>query len=149
MENVPESFTPPCPLDRGATMAERATITMIPLRQVMLGILRWLTQEERMQVNQLRLGRHISESIAVNRKARGWSQFQLARKAGVSWATIQRLERWWNADTTMETLLKIARALDIALLARFVSWPEFLNLSAEPAQPIADFKSFYEKYATR
>lgn len=103
-------------------------------------ILSWLTSEERRIYNELHVGKTISMQVRANRKSRGLTQWQLSRKAGVSWATIQRIERWYNVDYTVNTLLKIAKALDIAFVSRFVSWLELLTeaISAE-IEPISSF----------
>ena len=79
--------------------------------------------------------------VRANRKARGLTQWGLARKAGVSWATVQRIERWYNTDYTLKTLLKIGKALDIALAVRFVSWLQLLSESVDvEIEPIASYR---------
>lgn len=56
----------------------------------------------------------IREEILTRRKERGWSQKQLAMKAGVSVNTIFLLEKKGN-DIYLDTLLKILTALGMRL----------------------------------
>ena len=51
--------------------------------------------------------------IEEARKRMGMSQAELAQKSGVSRTTISGLESGRVKNTTAETLLKIARALDV------------------------------------
>ena len=78
-----------------------------------------------------KLAFHITVSVRVNREARGWSQRELARRASVSLSVIGRVETFETAlRLDVRTLLKIARALDVALLVQFTSWPEFIEGTA-------------------
>lgn len=54
--------------------------------------------------------------IREARKRHGWSQTELAEKAGVSRPTIARVEA--NNDVTTATIAKIAHALDLTLELR-------------------------------
>ncbi len=74
-----------------------------------------------------KLAFHIAASVRANRESRGWTQWQLARRASVSLSVIWRVETVETAlRVDVRTLLKIARALDVALLVQFASWPEFI-----------------------
>ena len=65
--------------------------------------------------------------IRALRKQRGWSQATLADKAGMKQPRITLMERPGGASFTIETLRRIARAFDVALLVRFAPFSEFLN----------------------
>lgn len=76
------------------------------------------------------LGRGLARQIHVMRRARGWSQKELAQKAGISQARIAVLEQWCG-NASIKTLLRIANVFDVALMIRFVAWGEFfLSLSS-------------------
>lgn len=78
-----------------------------------------------------KLAFHIAASVRANREARGWSQLELARRAAVSLSVVGRVETINTVlHVDVRTLLKIARALDIALLVQFTSWPEFIAATA-------------------
>ncbi|GAA3002892.1 helix-turn-helix transcriptional regulator [Streptomyces fulvorobeus] len=59
---------------------------------------------------------NFGETIRVARKERGWSQTDLAEKAGVSRPTIARIEA--NRDVTTATVAKITQALGLTLELR-------------------------------
>ena len=64
------------------------------------------------------------------REARGWTKAELAAKAKMTPAAVARLEDPNAPPVTLANLLKIAEALDVALLVRFVP---FSRLVAEYA----------------
>lgn len=70
------------------------------------------------------LGRGLARQIHLMRKARGWSQQELATRVGVSQSRIAVLEQWCG-NASVKTLLRIAHVFDVALIIRFVSWGEF------------------------
>ena len=80
----------------------------------------------RMEAQEIR--EQISQNIKRYRKACGWSQFELAEKAGISEQTVNSIEglRLWPSD---KTLAKIATALDVELYKLFV--PQKLSLQSE------------------
>jgi ribosome-binding protein aMBF1 (putative translation factor) len=59
------------------------------------------------------------------REARGWTQEQLAAAASMQAPAISRIESTRAALLRIETLLRLARALDKALIVEFVSFDEF------------------------
>ena len=62
------------------------------------------------------------------RAARGYTQEQLAERAKVSYATINRLENIYAPmEMSVGTLIKIAHALDVAFICRFQSWGEAIR----------------------
>ncbi len=86
----------------------------------------------------------IAYQVRAARLIRAWSREELAKRAELSVATINRVEDpSGDTNLTMETLLKIARAFDVALLARFSSWPEFVEQmgASIPPAPFPDAES--------
>ena len=65
----------------------------------------------------------LSQNLKKYRKVQGWSQFELAEKAGISDQTINSIEglRLWPSD---KTLTKIANSLGIEMYKLFVP-PKF------------------------
>lgn len=56
------------------------------------------------------------QAVRAARKARGWSQTELGRRAGVSRPTVARIEKGQDGHTTM--LDKVAAALDLTVSIR-------------------------------
>ena len=69
----------------------------------------------------------LSQNIKKIRKERGWSQFELAEKAGISEQTMNSIEglRLWPSD---KTLSKLTSALKIAPYILFL--PQKLSLKS-------------------
>jgi transcriptional regulator with XRE-family HTH domain len=57
----------------------------------------------------------LAENIKTFRKQRGISQEELARKAGVTYSTLIKLESGSNKNPTVKTLQQIAQTLDVTL----------------------------------
>ncbi len=63
----------------------------------------------------------LAEQIKAQRKARGWTQQELARRSGVSLKSVQRLENpRGDYDPYIETVAKLAATFDVALVAQFI-----------------------------
>lgn len=54
----------------------------------------------------------LGERIAARRKAMGWSQNELARRAGVNHPTLFKIESGQRTNPSIGTIVKIARALN-------------------------------------
>lgn len=69
----------------------------------------------------------ISAQIALLREERGWTQKQLADKAGMKQPRISALEdpNWENCE--VETLKRLASALDVGLTVRFEPFSEVVS----------------------
>ena len=80
------------------------------------------------------LREYLSQNLKKYRKAKGWSQFDLAENAQISEQTVNSIEglRLWPSD---KTLSKIATALEVEMYRLFV--PQRLSL---PSEAIADLK---------
>ena len=57
----------------------------------------------------------LAENIKTFRKQRGISQEEFARKAGVTYSTLIKLESGSNKNPTVKTLQQIAQALGVTL----------------------------------
>lgn len=72
------------------------------------------------------LGSYIALQIRANRDRRGWSQQELADRAGMNQSQVSRLENEEYGSWTVKSLLKIARAFDLALGVYLEDFPEML-----------------------
>lgn len=75
----------------------------------------------------------LAHQIRTNRELRNLSQTELAAKCGVKTKqeAISRLEDPAYGNYSINTLLKIAAALDVALLVKFVPFSKFLIETAD------------------
>lgn len=69
----------------------------------------------------------ISHQIRALREQRGWSQAELGRKAGKPQSVISRAEDPDYGKFSLQTLLDLAVAFDVALFMRFISFSELLE----------------------
>lgn len=78
--------------------------------------------------NPNRLIREIGQRIRDHRKARGWSQAELAERAGVSLSTLKLLER--EGRGSLQRLAKVAVILDLdgGLRQLFGDTPAYASL---------------------
>lgn len=60
-----------------------------------------------------RANRRLAEDLTTWRKLRGLTQAQLADRAGISRAALSRLERAGESGVSLETVLRVLRALGI------------------------------------
>ena len=61
------------------------------------------------------------------RERRGWTQAQLAEKAGTQQVVVSRWENPDNKGITLNTLKRLAGAFDVALMVRFAPFSEFID----------------------
>jgi transcriptional regulator with XRE-family HTH domain len=78
----------------------------------------------------------IALQIRALREKLGLSQEQFAAKTGKKQSVISRLESPDYGKASVQTLLDIASAVDVALVVKFVSYPEFLAQTADMS-PVA------------
>lgn len=69
----------------------------------------------------------ICTQIYLLRKAKGWSQSELAKAAGMRQSQISKLENPDNSQLSIATLQKIAVALDVSVNLAFVSHSDLLD----------------------
>lgn len=67
--------------------------------------------------------------IRALRRQRGWSQQQLAEKAGMRQPRISAVERPGYKGFTLDTLKRLASAFDVALQIRFTSFSDLVDAS--------------------
>jgi transcriptional regulator with XRE-family HTH domain len=81
----------------------------------------------------------IAYQIQALRERTGLSQIDFAKKIGKTQSVVSRLEDTEYGRVTVQTLLDIACALDVALVVKFASYPDFLSqtrdASAAALQP--------------
>ncbi len=73
----------------------------------------------------------IAYQIQALREKLGLSQYGFACKIGMTQSVVSRLENPEYGKVTIQTLLQVAMALDVALQIRFCSYPEFLAAIAD------------------
>jgi len=84
--------------------------------------------ETRHRLLAARIAYEIPTQIRAMRLARGWTQTELARRAGMSVSRISVLEKITECPAfTLNTLCRIASAFDCALILRFVGWSFFIT----------------------
>jgi transcriptional regulator with XRE-family HTH domain len=78
--------------------------------------------------NPTHLTRQIGQRIRTHRKARGWTQAQLAERAGVSLSTLKLLER--EGKGSLQRLAKVAVMLNLdgELRRLFAATPAYASL---------------------
>jgi len=69
----------------------------------------------------------IAYQIRALRERSGMTQAEFAERIGTTQSVISRLESTEYGKVSVQTLLNIASAFDIALLLRFVSYPVFID----------------------
>ncbi len=86
--------------------------------------------------------------IRALREQRGWKQSQLAGKAEMLQPRISAMESPGGAKFTLETLRRLASALDVALVVRFVPFRELVDWSERFNPDTFAVPSFDEDMAT-
>lgn len=84
----------------------------------------------------------IAHQIRALREARGWSQGELARRAGKPQSVINRLENPEYGKFSISTLLELASTFDVALMVRFVSFGEMVNRYSDLSPDALNVTSF-------
>jgi transcriptional regulator with XRE-family HTH domain len=86
--------------------------------------------------------------IRATREKRGWSQHELAEKAGMAQARISLLENPNYESPSLSTLKRVANALDVALVVRFTSFGKFFALVDSEEPGTLALPSFEEEFGT-
>ncbi len=82
----------------------------------------WAEKEYRHAYLEESIEQGIAWQIKLNRKARGWSQAELAKMIGTQQSAISRLEDPCYGGHSLETLTSIAHAFDCALMVKLISY---------------------------
>jgi transcriptional regulator with XRE-family HTH domain len=67
--------------------------------------------------------------IRALRRQRGWKQPDLAERTGMKQPRISAMEKPGGANFTLETLKRLARAFDVALIVKFAPFSELFDWS--------------------
>lgn len=87
--------------------------------------------------------------IRAIRKARGWTQTQLAERSGIPQARISHLEQPGRDPLSLRTLYRLAAAFDVGLLVQFVSFSELVRREAAFDPETFNVPSFAEDHMER
>jgi transcriptional regulator with XRE-family HTH domain len=97
---------------------------------------------------QSRVRGYIAYQIQALREQLGLTQQAFADLTGKKQSTISRLEDTEYGKVSVQTLLDIACATDVALVVKFASYPDFLDqtrmMATEALQPSTIFESIKE-----
>lgn len=79
------------------------------------------------------LAQSIAGQIRALRLSRNLTQEKFGALCGMTGSTVSRLETPAGAiRASVDTLLRIAKAFDVALIIQFAGWPEFVALMFTP-----------------
>lgn len=91
---------------------------------------------------------HVRRGIAHQIRAlreepsREWNQGELSRRLGKPQSVVSRMEDPSYGKLTIQTLLEVAEAFDVALWVRFISFPTFIGLSRDLSTASMRVESF-------
>lgn len=90
----------------------------------------------------------IAYQMQALREKTGLNQTDFAKKLGKTQSVVSRLEDTEYGRVSVQTLLDVACALDIALVVKFASYPDFLfqtrDASVSALQPLTIYESIAE-----
>ncbi len=84
----------------------------------------------------------IAYQIRAMREQRAMQQGQLASQLGKPQSVVSRLENPDYGKYTLSSLLEVAAAFDVALVVRFVSYPDFLRFTSNVKPEALEVESF-------
>ena len=87
--------------------------------------------------------------IRAIRKARGWTQAQLAKRCGIPQARISHIEQSGRDPLSLRTLYRLAAAFDVGLLVQFVPFSELVRREAVFDPETFRVPSFAEDHVER
>lgn len=115
----------------------RATVT-----ERLLSKLKRKSYRENFVANEVRTG--LAYQIRALREQRDWSQDDLAKAMGTQQSVVSRLEDPDYGRVTLQTMLDVARAFDVAFMARYCSFPEMIYRSSDVSPDALRVPSFSE-----
>ena len=87
--------------------------------------------------------------IRAIRKARGWTQAQLAERSGIPQARISHIEQAGRDPLSLRTLYRLAAAFDVGLQVQFVPFSELVRREAAFDPETFRVPSFTEDHVER
>ncbi len=82
--------------------------------------------------------------VRALREARGWTQSQLAEKAGMAQPRISAIETPGKGKFNLDTLLRLASAFDVGLVVRFAPFSEMIEWAEHFSPDSFEVPSFEE-----
>ena len=95
------------------------------------------------------LRRGIARQIQIIREQRGWTQQDLAEKANKTQNTVSRWEDPSYGKFTINTLIELGSALDVALVVKFVPFSQYFDELDHQSPDEISAKSFVEEFETK
>jgi transcriptional regulator with XRE-family HTH domain len=86
--------------------------------------------------------RGLAHQIRALRDQRDWKQGRLAKELGKPQSVVSRLEDPSYGKVTIQTLLEVAKAFDVALQVRFVSFSDFIRNTRDLSTASMEVASF-------
>ncbi len=93
-----------------------------------------------------KLSIEIPFQIRALRKARGWTQAQLAARCRIPQARISHIEQPGRDPLSLRTLYRLSSAFDVGLLVDFVSFSELVNREAAFNPEVFNVASFEDDH---
>jgi transcriptional regulator with XRE-family HTH domain len=90
----------------------------------------------------------VAHQCRLLRKKYGWDQTELGEKAGMKQTAISRVENTDYGNFTINTLKRIAGALDVGLVVRFASFGELVDWNLSLSEQALSPPSFEEERET-
>lgn len=86
----------------------------------------------------------IAYQMQALRKKLGVTQLQMAEKLAKTQSVVSRLEDTDYGRVSVQTLLDVASALDVALLVQFVDYPDFLTRTEDMSEGALQVETVHE-----
>ena len=93
-----------------------------------------------------RIRTYIALQVRELRESKNLSQSDLAAKTGTHQSAISRLENTDYGRMSVQTLIDLATAMDVALVVKFASYEDFLSQHSDVMPSALSVESFSETY---
>ena len=93
-----------------------------------------------------RIRTYIALQVRELRESKNLSQSDLAAKTGTHQSAISRLENTDYGRMSVQTLIDLATAMDVALVVKFASYEDFLSQHSDVRPSALSAESFSETY---
>lgn len=89
----------------------------------------------------------LATQIKSLRIQRGWTQTELANKAGIDIMTVVRIEKlyWGKVWPAMTTIMRIAAAFDCCFIGKYAPWSQLVNEIVDGHSADRPIKTFAEE----